>query len=208
MSFSIALLDLDLPPEQVTELSALLDEAERDRAAAFHFERDRRRFIVRRGLVRIELARATGGEPDSLSFSEGPQGKPGLSGAPHLRFNVSHAEDLALFVMSRESEIGCDIERIAPDRARRDVAKRFFSPQEFASLTALPEEQWAEGFFNCWTRKEAYIKALGIGLVYPLESFTVSLAPGDQPRLITGEPSCTISTVDAGPGYSAAVVTL
>ncbi len=208
MSASVALLNLNPPPECVAELSDLLDDTERRRAEAYHFEQDRRRFIVRRGLVRIELARATGDEPGSLSFIEGPQGKPGLSDAPHLRFNVSHAEDLALFVMSRESEIGCDIERIDPDRARRDVAKRFFSPQEFACLTALPEEQWAEGFFNCWTRKEAFIKALGVGLAYPLESFTVSLAPGDQPRLITGEPSCTISTVDAGPGHSAAVVTL
>ncbi len=208
MNFSVAQLDLDPPPERVAELSALLDDRERERAAAYHFERDRRRFIVRRALVRIEVAHATGGEPDSLRFIEGPQGKPSVWGAPHLRFNVSHTEDLALVVMSREREIGCDIERIDPDRARRDVAKRFFSPQEFAALTALPEEQWAEGFFNCWTRKEAYIKALGIGLAYPLESFSVSLAPGDQPRLITGEPGCTISTVDAGPGYSAAVVTL
>lgn len=208
MSFSVALLNLDPPPERVAELSGLLDNTERARAAAYHFEGDRRRFIVRRALVRIEIARATGDEPGSLGFIEGPQGKPTLSGAPGLRFNVSHAEDLALLVISRASEIGCDIERIEPDRARRDVAKRFFSPQEFASLSALPEEQWAEGFFNCWTRKEAYIKALGIGLAYPLESFSVSLAPGDPPRLITGEPGCTISTVDAGPGYSAAVVTL
>lgn len=208
MRFTAVLLDLNQPPARTAELEALLDDEERSRAAAFHFERDRRRFSVRRGLLRIELARATGIEAARLGYVEGPQGKPSVIEAPALRFNVSHAEDLALVVMSRETEIGCDIERIDPKKARRDVARRFFSPEEFATLDALPNEQWAEGFFNCWTRKEAYIKALGVGLAYPLESFTVSLAPGDRPRLITGEPHCTISALNAGPGYSAAVVTL
>jgi 4'-phosphopantetheinyl transferase len=208
VSFTVALLDLDLLPEQVVELEALLDDADRERAKAFHFEDHRRRFIARRGLVRIELARAIGGQPGRLRFAQGEQGKLSLSDAPELRFNLSHAEDLALLAISDGAEIGCDIERIDPARARRDVAERFFSPRECATLSALPEEQWVEGFFNCWTRKEAYIKALGIGLSYPLDSFTVSLAPGETARLISGEPGCEIAAIDAGDGYCAAVVTL
>lgn len=208
MSFTFALLDLDPPPERMAELAALLDETDHVRAAALHFELHRRRFIVRRALTRVELARAIGGEPGRLRFAEGEQGKLSLQDAPELRFNLSHADDLALLVMSGNSEVGCDIERIDPARARRDVAERFFSPVEFAILSALPEEQWAEGFFNCWTRKEAYIKALGIGLSYPLQSFSVSLVPGDTPRLISGDPKCEIAAVDAGDGYCAAIVTL
>lgn len=208
MSFTVALLDLDPLPEHVAELEALLDDADRERAKAFHFQHHRRRFIVRRGLVRIELARAIGGEPGRLRFAEGEQGKLSLSDTPELRFNLSHAEHLALLAISDGPEIGCDIEHIDPARARRDIAERFFSPQEFATLSALPEEQWVEGFFNCWTRKEAYIKALGIGLSYPLDSFTVSLAPGEKARLIRGEPGCEIAAIDAGDGYCAAVVTL
>jgi len=208
VNFTSALLDLDQPPERIAALEALLNDADRERAKAFHFEDHRRRFIVRRGLMRIELARVSGLEPDRLRFTEGEQGKPGLLNAPELRFNLSHDEDLALLVMSREAEIGCDIERIDPARARRDIAQRFFSPQEFATLAALPEAQWAEAFFNCWTRKEAYIKALGIGLSYPLDSFTVSLVPGDTPRLISGDTGCSIAAIDAGKDYCAAVVTL
>lgn len=208
MSFTVALLDLDPLPEQVAELEALLDDADCERAKAFHFEDHRRRFIVRRGLMRLELARAIGGQPGRLRFAQGEQGKLSLSDAPELRFNLSHAEDLALLAISDGVEIGCDIERIDPARARRDIAEQFFSPQEFATLSALPEEQWVEGFFNCWTRKEAYIKALGIGLSYPLDSFTVSVAPGETARLISGKPSCEIAAIDAGDGYCAAVVTL
>ena len=109
MNFTSALLDLDQPPERIAALEALLNDADRERAKAFHFEDHRRRFIVRRGLMRIELARVSGLEPDRLRFTEGEQGKPGLLNAPELRFNLSHDEDLALLVMSREAEIGCDI---------------------------------------------------------------------------------------------------
>ena len=185
MSFTTALFDLTVPVDRLIELAPLLDESEQERAAAFHFQRDRDRFIARRGLLRIELARAIGQTPETLRYDLGPQGKPRLRNASELRFNLSFSNDLALFAMSRSNEIGCDIERINPAHARRDVAQRFFSPEEFTVLTELPEDQWAEGFFNCWTRKEAYLKAVGEGLAAPLDSFDVTLAPDDPPRMLT-----------------------
>jgi len=179
---------LDPPEMTVARLAETLSEDERQRANRFVFERDRRRFTVARGVLRSLLARYLGSSPDRLRFSYGPFGKPGLaegSGTGPLCFNASHSGDLALYAVTVGREVGVDVERIRSNFALEQVAERFFSPREVAALRDLAPENRPLGFFNCWTRKEAYIKARGAGLSLPLDRFDVSLAPGEPAALLT-----------------------
>jgi 4'-phosphopantetheinyl transferase len=141
-------------------------------------------------------------------------GKPELapdSNAPPLRFNLSHSHELALFGFAYGREIGIDIEYIRPTFAREQIAAQFFSPRENAALRLLAADQHALGFFNCWTRKEAYIKARGQGLSLPLDQFDVSLTPGEpavllQTRDIPQEAArWSLHALAPGPGYLAAL---
>jgi 4'-phosphopantetheinyl transferase len=104
-------------------------------------------------------------------------------------------------------EVGCDIEWRDPDLACPAVADRLFSPDERTALASLSGTAWVEGFFNCWTRKEAYVKALGLGLSYPLHAFSVSVAPGEPARLIDANPGWSLSSFEPASGYQAALVT-
>ena len=126
-------------------------------------------------------------EPARLRFCYSPYGKPYLAAENNhgnLRFNISHADAIALFAIARGRELGVDIERIRPHVADEGIAERFFSSKEVSCLRALPAALQTEAFFNCWTRKEAYIKARGEGLSLPLDKFDVSLAPGEQATLL------------------------
>lgn len=171
------------PPENFLRV---MHDDERVRASRFHFERDRRRFILGRGFLRSLLAGYLGTAPEEVSFSYGPYGKPALGG-PHagslLRFNASHSHELALYAFTQEHEVGIDVEHVNKDFASEDIARRFFSASEFQTLSGLPEEEKAAAFFRCWTRKEAYIKALGSGLSHPLDQFDVTLA-AEQPAAL------------------------
>lgn len=184
---------LDQPEPVVERLRCVLDEAEVRRAARFCFARDHDHFIVARGILRTLLARYLGASPAALSFGYGAQGKPWLiseSGAPSaVRFNVSHSHGAALFAFALNREVGVDVELVRPDFAEAAIAEKFFSPREVAALRSLPKEQQAAGFFNCWTRKEAWIKARAHGLSFPLDRFSVTLRPGEAARLleISGE---------------------
>lgn len=174
---------LDLPERLADELRHLLSDDERRRAARFHFERDRRRFSAGRGVLRDILGRYLNTAPQELRFHYDAHGKPSLYGSD-LRFNLSHSGGLALFAVTTGGQVGVDVERIRPEVMQEGLAKRYFSPREAAALEALPPEQQPAGFFNCWTRKEAYIKARGEGLSIPLDSFDVSLEPGEPARLL------------------------
>lgn len=167
----------------VTELLAMLSADERERADRFHFDRDRNRFIVARGSLRSILGSYLSREPAELGFSYAQYGKPSLAGN-EISFNLSHANELALIAITRDRRIGVDIEFIRPDFASEQIAERFFSGQEVDVLRALPPDQQAEAFFSCWTRKEAYIKAIGEGMSMPLDQFNVSLAPGSAAALL------------------------
>ena len=126
--------------------------------------------------------------PALIHFSYNRYGKPALAVGANdnqLRFNVSHANDVALYAVTRGREVGLDIEFIRDDFASLEIAERFFSATEVATLQSLPAQLQTEAFFNCWTRKEAYIKALGEGLSHPLHSFAVSLAPSDTAALLS-----------------------
>lgn len=207
--------DLDRPPAAPGALSDVLDLEERRRAARFVFERHRRRFVVARGVLRHILARYLPVRPAELLFEANEYGKPslpaGAGGAAPLHFNVSHSSGLALYALSSDVEVGVDVERVREDMATAEIAERFFSPGEVRAFRGLPPQLRTEAFFNCWTRKEAYIKALGKGLSHPLDLFTVSLAPGRPAALLDDEtdPSevgrWSLRELQIDPGYAAAL---
>jgi 4'-phosphopantetheinyl transferase len=177
--------------EEVEKFRASLDPEETRRAAKFHFERDSTRFVVARGLLRDILGRYLACAPALIRFAYSAYGKPSLDEDDRgLRFNVSHSHGAALFAFTRGREVGVDVELLRDDFASLDIAERFFSGAETRALTSLPAGLRTRAFFNCWTRKEAYIKALGEGLSHPLDCFAVSLAPGEPARLVStdGDP--------------------
>lgn len=178
---------LDQPVERVEQLAQTLSADEAARAARFHFERDRRRFIVARGWLRTILGQYLNTAPTDIQFCYGPHGKPCLAGqslSNHLQFNLAHSDEIVLYALAQNHAIGVDIEHIRPVPDLDQIATRYFSTRERAALRMLPPEQQQEGFFNGWTRKEAYLKALGDGLTRPLDGFDVSLTPGEAARLL------------------------
>jgi 4'-phosphopantetheinyl transferase len=201
--------------EALKDLVALLSESERDRASRFVFDRDRRRFIVGRARLRQLLAERLGVAPQSVELTYGACGKPALANSPRLdlRFNMSHCDDLAVYAFSHGTDVGIDVEaiRFLPDADR--IAALFFSRRENETYGALAPHDKPLGFFNCWTRKEAFIKALGHGLGFPLDSFDVSLAPDEPPMILrvgtTPGEECDWRMASFSPalGYVAAVVT-
>jgi 4'-phosphopantetheinyl transferase len=165
----------------------LLSEGERQRAARFARERDRRRYIVARAELRRLLGARLHERPEAIEFVYGRRGKPALAprfAASGLRFNLSHCEDVAVYAFARAREVGVDVEVVRPLPDADGIAARFFSRNENLAYLALASADRSQGFFNCWTRKEAFIKALGGGLHIPLRRFEVSLAPGEPARLL------------------------
>lgn len=182
---------LDHTPLQIEILRRSLAADEEARAGRFHFEKDRAHFVAARGVLRDILGCYLKREPECLSFRYGSHGKPALAGyldGEGIRFSVSHSHGMALYAVAREREVGVDLERVRPDLAVGEIAERFFSRWEVATLRALPAELQRQAFFRCWTRKEAYIKARGEGLSLPLEQFDVSLAPGKPAALLGTRP--------------------
>jgi 4'-phosphopantetheinyl transferase len=198
-------IDLDAQAPDIGHWRDMLDDEERARAQRFAFERDRRRFIVRRGWLRDLLARRLATPPTAIRFTHNPFGKPSLCGES-MRFNLSCSEGKALCVIADRLELGCDLEWRNPALASRELAERFFTSLEQKQLSSLTVEIWVEGFFNCWTRKEAYIKALGLGLSCPLDSFDVSLAPDEAALLLRGCDGWSVQSLEPAPGFTAAVV--
>jgi 4'-phosphopantetheinyl transferase len=182
-------IPLDPPAAEVERLTRLLAPDEHERARRFRFDVHRRRYIVGRGALRRLLGAYLGADPAGLRFGYGPRGKPFLPDALNLGFNLSNSEDLALAGFLRDREIGVDVEYLKEMDDLESISTRFFSASEVAALARVPREQKKEAFFNCWTRKEAYLKAVGEGLAAPLNSFDVTLIPGEPPRMLTLEGS-------------------
>lgn len=181
---------LDPPPAEVERLGRCLSADEWERAHRFRFDKHRRQYVVGRGALRTLLGGYLDRRPEAIRFRYGPRGKPFLEApldAGGLEFNLSNSDELALaaFVMGRE--IGVDIEFLRPMPDCEQISERFFSESEREVLREIPGPRKEETFFNCWTRKEAYLKAVGEGLAAPLDSFDVTLAPGDPPRMLTLE---------------------
>jgi 4'-phosphopantetheinyl transferase len=201
---------LDREEKVLRRLEATLSPEEKARADRFHFANDRNRFIVARGLLRELLGKYLAQAPAGLEFSYGEHGKPTLSGrnaSSGLCFNLSHSAGLAVYAIARERNLGIDVEHVRPESAGEDIAKRYFSAREVSDLRTLPPEARVEGFFHCWTRKEAYLKATGMGLQIPLDSFSVNLLPGQPAQFLGGvEPRWHIAAYHPAEGYVAAVV--
>jgi len=161
---------LDVPSETLARLYASLTPDERQRSARFQFDRDRQRFIVARGVLRELLGRYLETDPGDVSFVYNAFGKPDLSprfGRP-LKFNLSHAAGLALIAITTASSVGVDLEYIRLQSDYPEIARRFFSAAEVDALSGLQSDAYAAAFMNCWTKKEAYVKARGEGLTMPL----------------------------------------
>jgi 4'-phosphopantetheinyl transferase len=181
---------LDPPAGEVERLGRSLSEDEWARANRFRFEKHRRQYVVGRGALRELLAAYLGVRPELVRFSYGPRGKPFLApplDARGLQFNLSNSDELALVGFVLGPEIGVDIEYLRQMSDCEQIAERFFSQSERQVLRGIPFPAKQEAFFNCWTRKEAYLKAVGEGLAAPLDSFDVTLALGDPPRMLTLE---------------------
>jgi 4'-phosphopantetheinyl transferase len=179
---------LDPSAERVEALGRVLSEDEWERARRFRFDKHRRQYVVGRGALRTLLAAYLGIRPEAVRFTYGPRGKPFLASpldAYGLHFNLSNSDELALmgFVFGRE--LGVDVEFLRQMNDCEEIAERFFSESERRMLRTIPFPTKQEAFFNCWTRKEAYLKAVGEGLAAPLDSFDVTLAPGEPPRMLT-----------------------
>ena len=201
---------LDQPADVVADLRGVLSTGEIERAERFRVDRGAQRYIVGRGALRRLLERYTGLVAKELAFDHNEFGKPELPGS-EIMFNLSHSHGIALFAVTRDRAIGVDIERIREEVTMDKIAGRFFSPAEARALSALPAHQQAEAFFDCWTRKEAWIKARGRGLSIALNSFEVSLAPGEPARLLATRPDpeeasrWSLLALECEPGYAAAL---
>jgi 4'-phosphopantetheinyl transferase len=204
----------EIPVRKIAEFQKLLSVDEKARADRFRFERDRHRFVVARVVLRSILSRYLGCKLTELEFKYSAYGKPFLAGPhadPDLSFNMAHSGTLALYAITLGRAIGVDVERIREDFDTEEIARQFFSANEVSQLLSLHATARAKGFFDCWTRKEAFIKAKGIGLSLPLDQFDVSLCP-DEPALLLETRwdmnECarwSLKAIDADPEYAAAV---
>jgi 4'-phosphopantetheinyl transferase len=206
MGTSVDVYSARLEPDAVRLefLLETLSPEERERAARFHFPLHRGQFIACRGMLREILSSYLEMAPAQVRFSYNTYGKPAAQDSG-IRFNVSHSGGWAMFAVTEGREVGIDIERIEPRVAQDQIPERFFSAWEVAQLRALPVTQQTEALFRCWTRKEAYIKARGLGLSLPLDSFDVSLAPGEPAALLRGAGNYSLKEVPAPEGFAAAI---
>jgi 4'-phosphopantetheinyl transferase len=180
-------IDTDIDDSHAFALSKLLTSEELQRANNFYFERDRKTYIITRGILRTILGSLIRKNPSELQISYTTYGRPFLisnKNTPDIRFNVSHSHDRALIAITKGRNVGVDIEYIRPLRYEDRISERFFSLKENEALRSLPKNIQHRAFFTCWTRKEAFIKAKGGGLTIPLKSFTVTLIPGEPAELL------------------------
>lgn len=173
---------LDVDARECARLSSHLSSDELLRANRFVFPRDRHHFTVARGRLRELLELYLKRPADGFQFRTGRYGKPSLAEIP-VQFNLTHSYGLALYGFAINRELGIDVEKIRAEFASKEIAERYFSAVEQRELSELPAEMHTDAFFLCWTRKEAYVKAHGDGLQIPLNSFDVSLTPG-QPEIL------------------------
>ena len=207
-------VDLEAVRAEEARWQEVLSSDERNRAARFHFPHDRQRFVASRAWLRTILAGFLEIDARDLRFSYSKKDKP-FVGPAHadsgITFNMSHSGGIALYAFARRREIGVDVEQIRSNFDIEPIARQFFSVLEQQQLAALPEDSRPDAFFRCWTRKEAYIKAVGDGLSLPLSQFDVSLESWGTNALLATRPDSSeagqwrLREVPAGAGYSAAL---
>lgn len=208
-------LPIDRPAWPLDVLRSYLAPDEVARARQFAFDRDREHFVVSRGYLRAILAQYAGCDPRRILLDVGVHGKPYLAepyADSRLTFNLSHTRGLGLCAVARDRQLGVDVEQVRPEVDILGISRSTFSASEHDCLEALSPALRLPAFFACWTRKEAYIKARGDGLSYPLDAFDVSLAPGEPAMMLRSAEGQAerqrwyFTSIDAGPGYAAALV--
>ena len=199
---------LTVQPDSLQQMESTLSADESQRASRFHFEDDRARYIVAHASLRDILGRYLHCEPRDVKFSTNEYGKPFLPDN-NIEFNLSHSGGYALIAVTRARKIGIDVELVREDIELENLVRRYFSPRELSEWMALPPEQRTLGFFHCWTRKEAYIKAQGLGLSLPLDGFDVSLGEPAVLRATRHDPSeaarWSLRSLDVESNYAAAL---
>lgn len=204
---------LDEEESCIESCFALLSPDEKARAARLVFANHRARFITFRGILRRLLGHYTQIAPESLTFEYSDYGKPALNACHSLSFNLSHSENQAVYAFGLNRRLGIDLEKHDEQVEKLTIANRFFSPNETAVLAKVPEDKQTRAFYACWTRKEAFIKAIGAGLSCPLDAFEVSFLPGEPAALLRlelpGEQRENWRLVDISPDekFSAAIAT-
>ena len=210
----ISLIEMGHSPEAITRGPSCLSADERSRAGRFAFDRDRRRFALGRGAVRKILASYSGCTPAEIVFAYGEFGKPRLDdrhAAAGLQFNASGSGDVAVCAVTSGQSVGIDIEQLRDD-CDPDVVRYALSDVERSDFERIPAAEQPAAFYRTWTRKEAYLKAVGCGLSRPLASFAVNLTPGDPPRLVRDDqaPAATanwsFADFDPAPGWVGTLV--
>lgn len=207
----------DALPEQ-ERLYDVLSIDERKRASEYKFARDAQYYTCARGILRTILGRYLTIEPQNLNFIYNNYGKPYLDNERtinFIQFNLSHSKDLALYVFSKDYEVGIDLEEMKPLDNCVDIAQQFFSVQEATNLNAMQPAKRLESFYKCWVRKESVIKAIGQGLSFPLDQFTVSFADNTPARIVDlqtddyiNNKEWSLYSIDTIPGYQAAVTVI
>ena len=186
----------------------LLSLAERERAARFKFEKDRRLYTVAHAALRSLLAGYLNVAPGDLEFEIGPRGKPRLAptfNKDSLEFNLSHSSEVALIAMNREREIGVDVEQVKKEFAFAEVAERYFTTREVSAIRALPEDLQRRAFYQCWTSKEAFLKAKGVGLSGELDEVEIVLAGEGRVQVKSTLPGWYLSELNPCDGYVGAI---
>jgi len=206
---------IDISDSQLEDFWRVLSPKEREKAGKFFFEKDRMRFIAARGTLRLILGLYLNENPGQIQFDYTAFGKPILKSDSNYQkyyFNLSHSENLALFAITGNGHIGIDLEYIRYDVDIESIISRFFSEREIHMIQRYIGEKQQEVFFQFWTRKEAFLKATGKGLSFPLENCDVSLAEESKfsqviiPKELEGEFTLYVKDLEAVSGYKAAIV--
>jgi 4'-phosphopantetheinyl transferase len=193
--------------ECIAQFRSLLSSEELHHVDQLRFPRLQRHYVMSQSVLRILLSRLLKVPARQLSFAFGKNGKPALAGPTRIHFNMSHSDGLALYAVTIDCSVGVDVERIRSIEDFQQIASSYFHPAELANLVSLPSSDRPAAFFRCWTRKEAYIKAMGDGLTIPLDTFQVTLRP-DQPARFAqclAALGWNLHHLDPAPGYVGAL---
>jgi 4'-phosphopantetheinyl transferase len=168
----------------VAKFEQALSADEIERASRFRFSPLRNSFVLRRGALRYLLGRYTKTDPASIQFNYSSRGKPDLKSADGLQFNMTHSGGIAAIALGAHCRIGIDLEKIRPLPEMQRIANRVFCPEEVTEIVSLPQNERVHAFFRCWTRKEAYVKAIGDGIFSPFNSFRVTVLDNVPARFV------------------------
>ena len=204
-------LPLDVPSPELRRLRETLSGDEVSRAGRYRFPGHRQRFIARRGYLRAILASYLDTPPERVRLAYGEHSKPVLDGANGLRFNLSSSRSTVVYAIGCEREVGIDLEYLDGEAPWEEIARTFFCPSEVEAIWSHPPRLRLRAFFACWTRKEAYLKARGLGISAPLNGFQVTAAPGEAPALLRASARhgdierWSLRAPDVASGYAAAL---